>query len=119
MFDLYANRDKGKYELKAHASEIRLFIAMMALTRYNQLSRRKLYWRKSSGVHSTAVSKTMSRNRLEEILSVPHLSDNMNLDKQNKMTKIEPFCDIITKRCHESRPNSLDFTVDESIPPLL
>ena len=106
LSNLYANRDKGKHEFKTNASEIRLFIAMLLLTGYNPLPRKKLYWKILSDVHNAAMLNAMSRNRFEEILSVLHLSDNMNLDKQNKMTKVIPFyempCNFMTKRCIEN-----------------
>ena len=48
----------------------------------------------------------MSRNRFDEILYVLHLSDSMNLDKQDKMTKVIPFYEMpyhfMTKRCIEN-----------------
>ena len=59
----------------------------------------------------------MSCNRFEEIFSILHLSDNMNLDKQDKMTKIRPLYDMTTKRCIENRPNSSDLPNDESMLP--
>ena len=95
MSNLYANRDKRKHEFTTSTSETCLFIAMLFLTGYNPLPRRKLYWENSSDVHNAAISNTMSHNCFEEILSVLHLSDNMNLDKQDKMYKIRPFYDLI------------------------
>ena len=98
MSNLYANRGKGKHEFKLNVSEIRLFITMLILTVYNPLPRRNLYWENSLDVHNAAISNAMCRNRFEEILSALHLSDNINLDKQDKMTTIRPFYDAIPKK---------------------
>ena len=118
MSNLYTNKDKGKQEFKTNASEIRLFIAMLLLTGHSPLPRRKLYQENSSDIHNAAMSNAISRNRFEEILLlILHLSDNINLDKQDKMTKIRPFNDMITKRCIENRPNSPDISADESMLP--
>ena len=76
---------------------------------------RKLYWQNSSDFHNAAISNTMSRNRFKNILSVLHLSDNMDLDKQDKITKIRPFYYKIVKSCIENRPNSSDHSADESM----
>ena len=91
-------------------------LSMLLLTGYNPLPRRKLYWENSSDVHN-AMSKARSCNCFEEILSILHLSDNMNLDKQDKMTKSRPFYDMIAKRCTENQPNSPDLSVGESMLP--
>ena len=41
----------------------------------------------------------------------------MNPDKQNEMTKIRPFYDMIAKSCIENWPDSPDLSVDESVVP--
>ena len=117
MTNLYAKRDKGKHDFNTDASEIRLFIGMLLLTGYSPLPRRKLYWENTADVHNSAMADAMSRNRFEEILSVLHLSDNINLDKNDKMAKVRPFYDMIVKRCIQNRPNSPDLSVDESMLP--
>ena len=86
MTNLYANRDKGNHLFKIDRSEMRLFLAILLVTGYNPLPRRRMYWENSPDVHNKAISDAMSRNRFEEILSYLHLSDNMNLDKNDKMT---------------------------------
>jgi len=117
MTKLYAQRDKGKHGFNTDSQEIRLFLGMLILTGYNQLPRRKLYWENSEDVHNPAMSNSMSRNRFEELLSVLHFSDNMKLDKEDKMTKIRPLYNMIRKRCVENRPNAADLSVDESMLP--
>ena len=42
----------------------------------------------------------MSHNRYEKILSMLHVSDKMNLDKQDKMSQIRPFHDISRKKLY-------------------
>ena len=56
------------------------------------------------------MSNGMSRNRFGEILYALLLSDNMNLDKQDKLSKVRPFYDMIAKRCIENQPNSPDLS---------
>lgn len=67
MSDLSANRDMGKYEFKTNPSKIRLFIAILLLTGYNPLPKRKLYCKNSSDVHNTAMSNAMPCHRFEKI----------------------------------------------------
>ena len=42
MTNLYAQRDKGKHKFTTDANEMHLFLAMLLLTDYNQLPRRKM-----------------------------------------------------------------------------
>ena len=91
MTNLYAQHDKSKHDFLTSPDEMRLFIAMLLLSGYNVLPRRKLYRENSTDVHCEAMSSTMSRNRFEQLMFVFHLSDNMKLDKSDKMAKIRPF----------------------------
>ena len=61
------------------------------------------------------MSNDMSKNCFEVFLSVLHLSDNTKLDKSDKLAKIRSFYDLIVRWCVEFRPNSEDFSVDESM----
>ena len=70
--NLYAQRDKIKHNFSTDVAEMWLFIAMLLLTGYNQLPRRKLYCENLPGVNNSAMSDAMSRNRFEELISVLH-----------------------------------------------
>ena len=74
-------------------------------------------WQMKNGwfIHNAAISNTMSHNHFQKILCVLHLSDNMNLGEQDKMTKIIPFYDMIAKCCIKNPTNALDLSIDESL----
>ena len=108
MTNLYANRGKGKHNFKTDSKEMRLFLAMILLTGYVPLPRRKLYWENSPDVHNEALSNAMSQNPFEDILSNLHFSDNW---------KVCPLYNLIIKRCFDNRPNTPDLSVDESMIP--
>ena len=57
----------GKYEFKTNPSKIRLLIAILLLTGYNPLPKRKLCWKNSSDVYNAAMSNAMPRLRFEKI----------------------------------------------------
>ena len=66
---------------------MRLFVAMLLLSDYNILPRRRMYWENSEDVRNDNMPRAMSRNRFEEILSALHCSDNYNLDSEDKIAK--------------------------------
>jgi len=44
MTNLYAVRDKGKHGFSTDILEMRVFLAMLLLSGYSVLRRRKMYW---------------------------------------------------------------------------
>ena len=117
MTNLYAQREKGKHTFRTDVSEMRLFLAMLFLSGYNVLPRRKLYWENSSNVFNEAMSDAMSRNRIEELLSVLHVCDNENLTASDKMAKVRPFYAMINQKCLECFLNEEELSIDESMLP--
>ena len=114
MTNLYAHRDRDKHNFHA---EMRLFLAMLLLSGYNVLPRRRMYWENSEDVKNDSMSRAMSRNRFEEILSVLHCCDNNNLNPEDKMTKVRPLYNLINERCLKYSSNLSSICVDESMLP--
>ena len=96
---------------------MRLFLAMLLLSGYNVLPRRRMYWENSEDVKNDSMSRAMSRNRFEEILSVLHCCDNNNLNPEDKMTKVRPLYNLINERCLKYLSNLSSICVDESMLP--
>jgi len=99
MTILYAKRDKGKHSFLIDVPEMRLFLAILLVSGYCILPRRRLYWQNLPDVYNKAVSEAMSRNRFEEILSVFHLCDNNRLVPDDKMAKVRSFYAAMNERC--------------------
>ena len=110
MTNLYARRDKLNHHFKIDNDEMRLFMAMLLLTGYTCLPRRRLYWENRD---DASMANAMSRNCFENILSHLHLSDNLNLAQNDKMAKVRPFYNLIVQCCFKYRPNPVDLSVDE------
>jgi len=55
MTNLYAQREKGKHSFHTDVCEMRLFLAMLLLTGYVILPRRRLYWENSDDVLNKAL----------------------------------------------------------------
>ena len=117
MSKLYAHREKGRHSFNIDRSEMRLFIAVLLVSGYNELPRRKLYWENSSDVKNEAISEAMSRNRFEEILAMLHCCDNSQLDLNDKMSKVRPLYNLINLRCLKFYSDLSFICVDESMIP--
>jgi len=117
MTNLYAQRDKGKHGFSTDVNEMRLFLAMLLLTGYVVLPRRKMYWENSDDVFNKVMSDAMSRNRFEDILSVLHLCDNQNLDSRDPMAKMRPLFAQVNQKCLQYFLNEEHLSIDESMLP--
>ena len=117
MSNLYAQRDKSKHSFSTDVAEMRLFLAMLLLSGYSVLPRRKMYWENSDDVFNRAMSHAMSRNRFEEILSVFHLADNHHLPPSDAFAKVRPLYAMINEKCLEYFLHDEHLSIDESMLP--
>ena len=117
MTNSYAQRDKGNHWFSTDSAEMRLFLAMLLLSGYVVLPRRKMYWENADDVFNKAMSDAMSRNRFEEIFSVFYLVDNQQLDASDSMSKVRLLFATINEKCLQLFLNDEQFSVDESMLP--
>lgn len=113
---IYAHQ-KLKPNLEITSDDFRAFLAILLLSGYVPLPRRRMYWEQSSDVQNEAVTGAMSLNRFEEILRYLHLADNTQLDPTDKMAKVRPLFDHLNKKYAEYWPAEEDLDVDESMVP--
>ena len=92
--NLYVQRDKGKHNFITDSKEMLLFPAMLILT---------------AVVLNTAISNAISGNHFKDLLSVLHLSKNL------QACQIQVFYEVTVCHCFQFWPNSEDLSVDESI----
>ena len=115
--NLYANRDHGDHLFSTTSEEIRRFIAILLLSGYNRLPRRRMYWEVADDVYNKQVADAIPRNRFELLMKYLHLADNEKPITGDKMWKIRPFYDKMNERCVKYAPFQSDLSVDESMLP--
>jgi hypothetical protein len=99
------------------ADEIYCFIGILLLSGYAPLPRRRMYWEENEDTHNVLVSKSIRRNRFEEIFRYLHVADNENLPPGDKMAKIRPLFDIMNEMFLVYAPIEKDISIDESMIP--
>ena len=112
----YAHQ-KLKPNFDITADSLRAFLAVLLLSGYVPLPRRRMYWEQASDVRNEAVTGAMSLNRFEEILRYLHVADNAQLDSSDKMAKIRPLFNHLNDRYVKYWPVEEDLDVDESMVP--
>ena len=108
---------KGRHEFSTTSSELRLFLAILFVSGYAPLPRRRMYWEPADDVLNLAVSRSMTRNRFEEIMSNIHVADNDNLPAGDKMAKVRPLFTELNRRFITFFPRQKNLAVDESMVP--
>ena len=113
--NLYAAQN-GK-STRIDAEELKLLLAIIIVSGYIPLPRRRMYWEDREDSKNAAVASTMTRNRFDELLSIIHFSNNETLDKNDKMAKIRPLLSMLNERFLSFWPESQNISIDESMVP--
>lgn len=86
----------GENELMAMVT-VSVFIAILLLSGYSTVPRRRMRWSHDKDIHNIAASEAMTRDRFEEILRYLHLKDNTRLDPEDRMSKVRPLLSMINE----------------------
>ncbi|GFS07008.1 PiggyBac transposable element-derived protein 3 [Elysia marginata] len=85
-------------QITVDADELKIVVAIIILSGYIPLARRRMFWENAEDSHNQLVSSAMTVKRFEEILSILHLADNTKLDLNDKMTKVRPILSMLNER---------------------
>ena len=112
-------RSKGNMTFSTTPEELQTFLAILLLSGYGPVPRRRLYWSSDEDVGKDCVQSAVSRNRFEEMLRYLHVSDNAHLDVGDKMSKARP----LLSHMHETfltyfrAVQTQNLSIDESMVP--
>lgn len=115
--ETYAKRDKCAHGFSTNADEIKIVIAILLISGYNDLPRRTMYWEQSSDCRNEAITNAMSRNRFDDLLKYLHLSDNLNLCTSDRFAKVRLLYTMLNERCLLFAPKEQNLSVDETMVP--
>lgn len=99
------------------SEEMRTFVGILLLSGYVPLPRRKLFWQSQPDTHNEMVSKAMSRDRFDFIMSNLHFCDNDNLNADDKFSKIRLLFRELNSRFQSFAPHEEHHSVDETMVP--
>ena len=90
---------KGNHSFTIDTKTLKSFITILLVSGYVDLPRQAMYWERNEDIHSTTVSPLLSRNQYDEIMQNLHLTDNSNLDKEDKFEKVRPLINKLNEQC--------------------
>lgn len=112
---MYAVSKDSNTGFTLSSDEIYCFIGILILSGYAPLPRRRMFWELNEDTHNVLVSKSMRRNRFEEIFRYLHVADNDNLRPGDKMAKVRPLFDMMNQKFLIYAPIEKNFSIDESM----
>lgn len=116
-------RETEKYALgKNHnisvsLKEFYVFLGILILSGYVPLPRRRMFWENDEDTHNILVTKSMRRNKFEEIFRFFHAADNNNLPKNDKLAKVRPLIEKLNSKFLRFAPIENQISIDESMIP--
>ena len=116
QFELYAKRDKNVPDFSTTALEIRHFVGILILSGYHCLPRERDYWSTADDLGCVAVTKTMARNRFQDLKKFCHAADNQKLST-SKVAKLLPVYDRLNKALTQFGVFDQKLSIDESMVP--
>lgn len=113
---MYAG-SKGKHTFSTDANEISVFIAILLISGYSTVPRRRMYWSLDPDVRNDAIADAMTRDRFDEIMRFTHVSDNNDLDPTDKFSKVRPLLTKLNERFMQYFLKEKNLSIDESMIP--
>ena len=114
---LYASRDKGDHNFLLTSDEIYQFLGIILFSGYHHVPSEKHYWSTEPDLHVSFIANEISRNRYQKIKHYFHLADNDNLEKGNKVAKVQPIYDSFNRNIKQFGLLHSTLSIDESMVP--
>lgn len=109
--------DKNRHSFTVDKTSLKRFFGILIFSGYHTLPATKLYWSKDEDKGIALVRNSMSRNRFDSIKQNIHLSDNDQLDKNDRFSKLRPLFDLINEKNMQFGVFSHNLSIDEEMVP--
>ncbi|CAB3237883.1 unnamed protein product [Arctia plantaginis] len=94
-------------------TEIKQFLGLVLFMGVVKLPKLAYYWSKDKILGQTFPATVMSRNRFELLLQYLHFSDNLSVDRNDRIAKIRPLIDDLNATFQKYYSPKEDVCVDE------
>nr|CAH7734201.1 unnamed protein product [Callosobruchus chinensis] len=112
----YAN-DHNRHSFELDKTSLKRFVGILIFSGYHTLPATKMFWSKDEDKGIPLVRNCMSRNRFDSIKQNIHLSDNDQLDKGDRFSKLRPIFDMINEKNMQFGIFSYNLSIDEEMVP--
>lgn len=109
--------DHNRHSFELSVSCLKRFCGILVFSGYHTLPATKMYWSKDEDKGIPLVRNCMSRNRFDSIKQNIHLSDNAQLDSDDRFAKLRPIFDIINEKNMQFGLFHYNLSIDEEMVP--
>ena len=97
--------------------KLKLFIAILVLSGYNQLPRQEMYRQRREDNQNRMVTALMIKRKFEKSKQFLYLADNESLGKTDRFVKVRPLFDAVNKQFVAYYKPEQHLSVDKSMVP--
>ncbi|XP_044765983.1 piggyBac transposable element-derived protein 4-like isoform X1 [Coccinella septempunctata] len=115
--DRISNQSSVKKWEPTTRAEIIHFIGLLGYTGIVRMNTLRDYWSQKWILRSEVARSVMSRNRFELLLKMLHFSDNEQCPEGDRLYKIQPLVDMLTKNYKSIYTPGKTFCIDETMVP--
>ncbi|XP_053389577.1 piggyBac transposable element-derived protein 3-like [Mercenaria mercenaria] len=108
---------KGNHTFTTSREELGVFMAILIVSGYSTVPRRRMYWSHDTDVRNDAIASAMTRDRFDTLVRYIHLCDNASLDQDDKFSKVRPLLSLLNERFVLYFPKQQNLSIDESMIP--
>ena len=108
---------KGCHSFVTSPQEIRVFMAILLVSGYNQVSRRCLHWSRDADVRNEAIANAMTRDRFDMLVRYVHLCDSASLGESDKFGKVRRLLSLLNECFLLYFLKERNLSIDESMIP--
>ena len=113
----YAHDVKGDHSFALDQETLKVFFAVLLLSGYAVLPRRRMYWEQQPDVWNAAVATAMPRKKFEDLLRYFHISDNSRLQANDRFAKVRPLLASLNERWLLFKSTACHLSIDETMIP--
>lgn len=95
--------------------ELKVFIGVMIVSGYNNVSYKQSYWSRDSDLHNEMISVAISRDRFRVIERFIHFASKTAFNMHDKMWKLRPLTDRLKVNFMKNFHPEQDLSYDESM----
>jgi len=103
--------------LDVSIGELKCAFAVLLLSGYVNLPRRRMLWESSDDTYNQLAVKAIRRDRFDDIIGSLSVADSDNLDAHDKFTKVRPLFRELNARFLKHAPSEEIHSIDESMVP--
>ena len=110
----YAHQ-KGIFCTEINAENMKVFLAILILSGYNKVPKRRLYWSESPNTQNKLVIDSMRHDTFEQIMRCLHFNDNMAMDG-DRFFKVRPLFEHLNQ-ANKDKEKVEFYSIDEIMVP--